>query len=110
LEVGGAFRDNRSVPNSEEMGLSDEVAASLREASRRIANLDADEPTRHQLGLRLLAATHAAKRDLTVAARRLEQLTLALDALTASGSSAPVGGTASVSTGLPSGDLPATQE
>ena len=61
--------------------LSDVVAASLREVSARIRRLDVDDDTRAEVARRLLAVTNTAKRDLALAARRLERLVADLDAL-----------------------------
>ena len=64
----------------EDSRLSHDVAASLREVSARIRVLDVDDETRADVARRLLAVTNTAKRDLVVAARRLERLTADLDA------------------------------
>jgi hypothetical protein len=69
------------VENPDESRLSADVAASLREVSARIRRLDVDDETRAEVARRLLAVTNTAKRDLTVAARRLERLVADLDAV-----------------------------
>jgi hypothetical protein len=69
------------VETPDESRLSEHVAASLREVSVRIRRLDVDEETRAEVARRLLAVTNTAKRDLAVAARRLESLVSDLDAV-----------------------------
>jgi hypothetical protein len=67
------------VENPEDSALSEQVAARLREVSARIRRLDVDDETRAEVARRLLAVTNTAKRDLSVAARRLDRLADDLD-------------------------------
>jgi hypothetical protein len=77
---GRRFSDSIcGVEEPEESRLSEQVAASLREVSARIRRLDVDDDTRAEVARRLLAVTNTAKRDLVVAARRLERLASDLD-------------------------------
>lgn len=75
--------------NSEESRLSAELAVQLRDAATRIRGLDVPDAVRADLLRALIAVTHAAKRDLAVAVRRFERLSIALDAATEPSRSLP---------------------
>jgi hypothetical protein len=69
------------VENPEESRLSEDLAVTLREVWARIRRLDVPDEVRSELARRMLAITTTAKRDLAIAARRLERLTADLDSV-----------------------------
>lgn len=60
--------------------LAAELAVRLREAHRRVAQMEADEDEKARVARRLIALTDASKRDLTRASQRLDLLIADLDA------------------------------
>jgi hypothetical protein len=69
------------VRNADGSRLCGDLATALREVAVRIRSLDAPEETRAELTRRLIAVTTTSKRDPAVAARRLERLRAAVQAV-----------------------------